>query len=678
MKKYIYFLFSLLLAVGISASCDSDDFEDSLQDIQAPSNVDLVFQITQDNTGLVTITPNAQGATTFEVFFGDGSEDSEQLSVGESTQRNYDEGTYPVRVVATGLNGLTTESTRDLTVSFRAPENLVIEVTNDPSSNLSINVTATADFATSFEVDFGEDSTATPQTFMAGETVNYTYSSTGEYTVTVTAFSGGAATTTASETVIITDPIELPITFESETLDYQFLDFGGAASAKEDNPQPSGINTSSQVARFLKTTGAETFAGTTIELDSPIDFSTFQKIRFKSLSPLPSGATVKLKLENATDANIAVEVDAFTTVTDEWETLLFDFSGADLTQQYSKVIVFYDFGNTGNGDTFYFDDIELTDQNPVLIELPLTFENNNLEYMFTEFNGAPTSVVANPDPQGINTSANVANTFKANGAAFFAGAFIDLESPINFDGQNQIKVKTYSPKAGAVVRLKIENLDDNTVFTEVDAVTTVANEWEELSFDFSTASTSDMLARIVIFFDFGEDGDGSNYYFDDIRTSDGGTVLRLPLTFDDPSASYMFENFGGAGTGVAANPDPSGINTTQNVAQTNKSSGAEVFAGSVIELNEPFAFATLKNISLNTYVPDVGITVKLKLENADDTNINIEVDAISTVANSWEELVYDFSAADPTIEYSRIVVFFDFGNVGQGKDYYYDQVQLTN
>ena len=49
----------------------------------------------------------------------------------------------------------------------------------------------------------------------------------------------------------------------------------------------------------------------------------------------------------------------------------------------------------------------------------------------------------------------------------------------------------------------------------------------------------------------------------------------------------------------------------------------------------------------------------MKLEN-EDVSVEYEVDATTSSANSWEELIYDFSGA-PTADYVRVVIFFDFG-----------------
>jgi hypothetical protein len=49
-----------------------------------------------------------------------------QVGAGKSTQHNFKEGVYDVRMVGHSINGKTIESTQKLTVSFKAPENLEV------------------------------------------------------------------------------------------------------------------------------------------------------------------------------------------------------------------------------------------------------------------------------------------------------------------------------------------------------------------------------------------------------------------------------------------------------------------------------------------------------------------------------------------------------------------------
>ena len=99
---------------------------------------------------------------------------------------------------------------------------------------------------------------------------------------------------------------------------------------------------------------------------------------------------------------------------------------------------------------------------------------------------------------------------------------------------------------------------------------------------------------------------------------------------------------------------------------------------SFIELAAPIDFSSLTKIKMKVWSPAAGITVKMKLENLATSSINIERDAVTTVANGWEELTYDFSGIVNSNNYQRLVVFFDFGNAGTGATYYFDDIKLSN
>ena len=137
------------------------------------------------------------------------------------------------------------------------------------------------------------------QSFLEGATVSHTYAAVGTYTVRVVALSGGAATTEFTKTITIVDPVLLPITFESPTVNYTFTNFGGGDVTKINNPQSNGINTSAKVGKMVKN-APEVWGGSVISLGEPIDFSANKIFRMKVFSPRV-GAKVLLKVENATN-----------------------------------------------------------------------------------------------------------------------------------------------------------------------------------------------------------------------------------------------------------------------------------------------------------------------------------------------------------------------------------------
>ena len=521
MKK-IQHRFSLLLIVvlAVIVGCTTDERDLGFADgITIPSNLSLLVTLAQDNSGTATFTPSAEGASSFTIDFGDGS-DIVELLPGDSVSQVYPEGTFSAILTATNLNGESAQITQEVVVSFLPPENLVVTIT--PAADpFSIIVAATADLAVSFDVTFGDGSEPEFVAFMPGETVTHTYAAVGSYEVTVRAFSGGTDFISVTETAVIDNPVVLPIDFESTTISYNFGDFGGGFGSVIPNPDASGQNTSATVAQFFKEPGAEVFAGTSLVLGAPIDFSSQTSFSLNSWSP-QAGITVKLKLENVDDGAVAVEIDAVTTVTNEWETLTFDFSGEDLTQEYSKVVIFFEFGEVGTGTTYYFDNVEQGTGGGggggPIVTLPVDFEDPDLTYEILGFEGADSAVEANPVSGGINTSATVLRSIKTVGAQFFAGTIVFLGEPIDFQGGTAISIKTYSPKAGIPVRLKLES-DDGSQFVELDVNTTVANEWEELVWDFSGMDLTPDFNKAVLFFEFVVDlpGDGSTYYADDIK-----------------------------------------------------------------------------------------------------------------------------------------------------------------
>src|SRR4030065_2336081 len=119
MKLFKYFLSAILIVTAIW-SCTDEDFGslDFLSTATAPTNVDALFNVTQDNTGTVTITPNSEGAVSYDVFFGDNTSSPGNVKQGKSIVHVYSEGTYTVKIVAIGITGLTTEMTHNLVVSF--------------------------------------------------------------------------------------------------------------------------------------------------------------------------------------------------------------------------------------------------------------------------------------------------------------------------------------------------------------------------------------------------------------------------------------------------------------------------------------------------------------------------------------------------------------------------------
>jgi hypothetical protein len=633
---------------------------------------------------LVTITPLGEGAATFLVGFGDGSgESSGILRPGESTQNIFEEGSYILEITATGINGKVTTVAQEIVVSYEPPQNLEVTIENDGAVSKRVNVTATADFALSYEVDFGVDG-ADPIAANIGETASFDYEEPGIYTILVTAFSAAIETTTYSvdfEVTEITQPIDAAPAPPSRNGD-DVISMYSNAYELDVNVSSWRSDWSTSTLTDIQINGNDTkfyadadFVGVEFYGADAVDASDMEYFHVDVWTP---DATIfRVKLVDlggtATEAEIAFDGIA----QGEWVSLnipMSEFTDGGMTAVNSIQQLIFSGQPTGTFD-FFIDNVYFykapSNNSTVMIE---DFEGTPPQ--FTVFgNIADTEVIANPDMSGVNTTANVAQLTKTSGSQVWAGTFFETTSPLDLSTYSKINVKTWSPVSGAVVKLKLEN-SDASITHEVDLNTTVSNQWENLLYDFSEAPVADYI-RIVIFFDFGNSGNDAIYYFDEIESvNDSGGPA--PLTFQDfegtPPAFTVFGNI--AATEVIPNPDMSGLNTTSNVAQLTKSDGSEVWAGTFFETSTALDLTTYSSIRVKTWSPISGAVVKLKLENT-DASITHEVDLNTTEVNIWEELTYDFSEA-PAADYVRVVIFFDFGNNGDDSVYYFDEFQLTN
>ncbi|MFM7672416.1 MAG: hypothetical protein ACKO6Q_07500 [Bacteroidota bacterium] len=664
--KYITLFF---LVATIALGCKKEKYEDTsfVAAANGPDSLSVLFEITQDNSGLVTITPNGVGAVSYDVYYGHGPATPVKVDAGKKTTHVYPEGVYNVRIVAYAVNGKTKELTKQLTVSFRAPENLQLNVAIDPANNYKVNVSASALYETNFRVYFGDVPNEVPVSFLEGQTVSKVYAATGTYNVRVVALSGGAATTEQTVPVTIVDPILLPLTFQSTTINYNWLNFDGGNTTVVTNPNPGGINTSTKVAKMVKNPG-QVWGGSLISLSSAIDFSTNKIFRVKVFSPRV-GAKMLLKVENATNGGINFEKEATTTVANAWEYLYFDYSTINTANSYHKIVTIWELGTPGDGSanfTFLMDDFELVNAlPPPPLSLPLTFESTTTTFNWFDFDGGQVTVLNNPQSNGLNTSARVAKMVK-NAGQPWGGSFLTLTSAMNFSTNKVFRMKVFSPRVGAKVLLKVENSANPGQNYEKGVSTSIANNWEDLVFDYTGINTANTYDRIVLIFDLGTPGDGSanfTFLFDDIRLTNTFPVA-IPLNFEYP-VTYGWFDFDGGNMTVINNPQSGGINTSAKVAKMVKNPG-QPWGGSFLTLSEPIPFFMSRTFKMKVFSPRAGAKVLLKVENSSNPGINFEKEVTTTVANGWEELTFDYSAINTANSYDRIVLIFDLGTPGNG------------
>ena len=694
------FIIGLCCSLMFLAGCQKDLFDDIsfLDSVSSSAKLTALYDITQDNTGVVTITPNGEGVTYFEVYYGDNTTTPVKVLPGKNIVHQYAEGVYKVKIVGYNSLGAKTEATQDLTVSFRAPEDLKATLTQN---GLTLTVDATALYETYYKVFFGDSNNVTPipfKTFIEGQPITYTYAKAGTYDVKVVALSGGAASSQVVKTIKVGKQIDLPIGFDDVNYDYTFGDFGGAASSIAADP----ADAANKVMKVVKTAGAEVWAGTTMStslgLAKAIPLkSGASTMQARVYSPA-AGIKVKLKVEDHNNGNISVETDAVTTVANAWEVLEFNFANqsagtpaVNYANNYDKASIFFDFGNGGSGKVFYCDDVMMKPAAVVLsqINLPVTFDATTVNYTMTDFGNNSTVDAVDP----TSSSNKVKKTTKVNGAETWAGTTIG--TPAGFASKIPItssattmSVNVYSPAAGLKIKLKIEDKNDGNKSVETDVLTTVANTWETLVFDFSNQSsgtaalnTSYTYDKASIFFDFGNAGTGKVFYWDDVQfgAPANTTSLALPLTFESSTLNYAFTNFDGGAVTIVNNPVSGTGNTSAKVGKMVKGAG-QPWGGSYITLDSRIDFSTKKTFKVKVYSPRVGAKLLLKVENLTDGNVSFDKEVATTVANAWEELTFDYSAISTTNSYQKIVLIFDLGTVGDGSanfTYYFDDIKLN-
>ena len=108
--------------------------------------------------------------------------------------------------------------------------------------------------------------------------------------------------------------INLPVDFEnSQVFNEDIVNFDGGSGYVVYNPQIDDNNPSEQVGVIIRD-GGSIWAGSYIELDSYLDFSSNTQISMSVYTPT-TGLNVKFKLEG--DNNAQTERDSYTTQSNE-------------------------------------------------------------------------------------------------------------------------------------------------------------------------------------------------------------------------------------------------------------------------------------------------------------------------------------------------------------------------
>ena len=680
--KVLKYILSTLFVIAAVWSCTDEEFGnlDFIGTATAPTEVAAVFRITQDNTGLVTITPSAEGATQFEIDYGDGTTTLAKVLAGKVITHTYPEGTYTVKIIAVGLTGLKTEITEEIVVSFQAPmfgTQPIIE--NDKAISKQVNVTVPDDtqFAMFFDVYFVEDGVETIRSANVGQTVSYVYANPGLYDIKVVLKGGAIATTEylleGFEVTEILSPVtSAPMPQARAESDYISI----YSDAYNDVP---GINYNPDWGQQWQGSSYEEFdlngdkmlnyinlSYQGIVINQNIDVTEMEFLHLDVWTADSPG--VETSLISATNGEKPVWRDL---TANEWTSIdipISEFTDQGLTVADIKEMKFVSqswIDGTGAAGSVFIDNIYFYKSPTVFADLPITFDSS-IE-AFEPFLDAQFEIV--PDPEDANNPVGkITNIGQGWG---WEGVKLKLDKSIDLSIIPTIKLDFYNDGASHDVLLKLEDStsppDGNgnpTVFEEVNVE--VSNTgWSQLVFNFTSGGNYD---TVVLFVDGGVEGIPGTYYFDNVINEEH---IALPLTMDTPGQTFV--PFLDASFALANDPD----DATNSVGMITNIGQGWGWEGISLKLDEWIDTSVNQTIVLDFYNDGNPHKVLLKLEDSTsppDGNGNpsiieeVEVDVSNT---GWSQLTFDFTSGG---NYDTVVLFVDGGVEGISGTYYFDNI----
>lgn len=152
----------------------------------------------------------------------------------------------------------------------------------------------------------------------------------------------------------------------------------------------------------------------------------------------------------------------------------------------------------------------------VINPLVVTFDDPAVNYYEGGvFGGVGVDVIDNPFSGGINTTAKVWKFTKGTGAETWAGTWTPVKNGISIDNGQKFKVWVYATETGKSLHFQLEAGDYKP---GIDVPITVANQWQELTFDFSSLNipAGQIFSQYVFQYNLSGSGAGEVIYIDNI------------------------------------------------------------------------------------------------------------------------------------------------------------------
>ncbi|MBO3097769.1 PKD domain-containing protein [Gelidibacter pelagius] len=662
--KTVKYIFSLSLIVFTLFGCSQDDVNtDFVDKIAPPSNVSASVTVSQDNTGAVTITPIGEGAVSFNVDFGDNSDPSGVIPTGKSLKHIYEEGTYTLSITANGLNGLSTTVNQEIDVSFEAPQNLIVTIENDGTISKTVNVTASADFALSYSVDFGDGSE--PIMSNIDDITTYTYHEAGTYTISVTAFS--AAIETASytkefEVVEILQPINAAPTQPNRAATDVISIFSDAYENIADTD-------------FYPNWGqSTTYNQIDIDGDHIIQYGNlnYQGIQFGATADASQMEFLHIDVWTA-DENMALDIYPISIATGEkfvqkdlvagqWNS--YDIPLSEFTSQGLSMNDIHQFkfdgipaGGTIFIDNLYFYKDSSASSGPESAAPTPTLPAADVISIYSDAYASVGISELNPDWSQTTQLTEVIidgnNTWKYE-LLNYTGIVTSYDNPTDLSEMTHVHFDYWSPDATSL-GLKLVNTgygDGDPLKEDIEFVSTVVNgSWVSVELPLSVFTTDRSGITQLLF-----ESSGATVYIDNLYFYKGSSASSEPESAAPTptlSAANVISIYSDAYTNVGIselNPDWSQTTQlTEVVIDGNNTWKYEQlnYTGIVTSYDNPTDLSAMTHVHFDYWSPDA-TSLGLKLVNTtqgDGDPLKEDIEFLSTVANgSWVSIELPLSA----------------------------------
>ena len=287
------------------------------------------------------------------------------------------------------------------------------------------------------------------------------------------------------------------------------------------NPDPSGINTSSYVVKFVRDKDGVPWGGFWSPLPVAVDVTVNKYVHVKVWKPRIS--PIKFKLEGGAAGTLETASINAQTLTGQWEDMVFDFTSK--TGTYPIIAFMPDFADpVGLTDdiVIYFDDIVVNNDptpNSAAVDVIENYEIMPLNYMLGgATDQSSMTLIPNPDKSGINTSNYVIKFVRDKDGVPWGGFW--STTPVDVTDNKYMHVKVWKPRISPI-KFKIEGGAAGTLEAPSTAPQTMTGRWEDMVFDFSSKTGP---YPIIAFMPDFEDPltltDDIVIYFDDIILND--------------------------------------------------------------------------------------------------------------------------------------------------------------